>query len=146
MFHINISKLIFLSFSFLPIMLWKLFCFSKGIDNNHINIDTSLNLLTRFYDLDNYKLIAYFILLNEKFIICLLFFLLSFLVNWNRDLFAFISIAVLMYIFILFFVFLSTSYDFYFQLNSTAARVVKTLNFSLAFFGLYNLREKIKNF
>ena len=83
---------------------------------------------------------------NEKFIICLSFFLLSFWINWNKELFSFISTAIIIYIIVLFFVFLSTSYDFYFQLDSAAARVVKTLNFSLAFFALYNLNEKIKNF
>ena len=70
----DISKLIFLSFSFIPIILWKLFCYSKGMANHHINMD--LDILPRFYDLYNYKLIAYFILLNEKFVICLAFFLL----------------------------------------------------------------------
>ena len=114
------------------------------MDNHHINID--LNILSRFYDLDNYKLIAYFVLLNEKFVICLMFFLLSFWVNWNKEIFTFITIAILLYIFILFIVFLSTPFDFYMQLDSTAARVVRTLNFSLAFFGLYNLNEKMKNF
>ena len=135
----DISKLIFLSFSFIPIILWKLFCYSKGIANHHINMD--LDILPRFYDLDNYKLIAYFILLNEKFVICLAFFLLSFWINWNKEIFRFISITILMYILILFFIFLSTPFDFYWQLDSTAARVVRTLNFSLAFFGLYNLRS-----
>jgi len=139
-------KIFFLLFSFIPIILWKFFCISKGIENNHINMDTSFNLLNRIYDLDNYQLIAYFVLLNEKFIICLSFFLLSFWINWNKELFSFISTAIIIYIIVLFFVFLSTSYDFYFQLDSTAARVVKTLNFSLAFFALYNLNEKIKNF
>ena len=135
----DISKLIFLSFSFIPIILWKLFCYSKGMANHHINID--LDILPRFYDLYNYKLIAYFILLNEKFVICLAFFLLSFWINWNKEIFRFISITILMYILILFFIFLSTPFDFYWQLDSTAARVVRTLNFSLAFFGLYNLRS-----
>ena len=107
--------------------------------NHHINID--LDILPRFYDLYNYKLIAYFILLNEKFVICLTFFLLSFWINWNKEIFRFISITILMYILILFFIFLSTPFDFYWQLDSTAARVVRTLNFSLAFFGLYNLRS-----
>lgn len=140
----DILKLIFLSFSFLPIILWKFFCYSKGLANHHINMD--LNILSRFYDLDNYILTAYFILLNEKFVICLIFFLLSFCINWNKEMFRFISIAILMYVFILFFVFLSSPFELYWQLDSTAARVVRTLNFSLAFFGLYNLNEKIKNF
>lgn len=138
-------RLFFLLFSFLPIILWKIFCYSKGIDDNHINTESSFNLMSRIYELNNYKLISYFLLLNEKFLICLIFFLISFWINWDKELFVFTSIVMIMYIGILFFVFLSTSYDFYFQLNSTAARVVKTLSFSLAFFGLYNLKDRIKN-
>lgn len=140
----DIIKLIFLSLSFIPIILWKIFCYKNGLDNHHINLN--LDILPRFYDLDNYKLIVYFMFLNEKFIICLSFFLLSFWINWDKELFSFVSVALMMYIVILFVVFLSSPFDFYMQLDSTATRVIKTLNFSLALFGLYNLKEKIKNF
>jgi len=135
----DISRLIFLSFSFLPMILWKLFCYSKGLDDAHINID--LNLSSKLYDLDSYKLIAYFMLLNEKFVICLAFFLLSFWINWNKEIFRFILIAVLMYILVLSFIFFTSPYGFYFQLDTAAVRLVRTLNFSLAFFGLYNLNN-----
>ena len=94
--------------------------------------------------MDNYKTIAYFIFLNEKFIICSILFLLSFWANWDKEIFRFISIVILIYIIVLFLVFISTPFDLYWQLDSTAARVVRTLSFSLAFFGLYNLNEKIK--
>ena len=139
----DIIKLIYLSFSFTPIILWKLFCYYKGMDNHQVNLNPDVFL--RFYDLSNYKLIAYFLLLNEKFLICLAFFLATFWIKWNTELFRFISFIVLSYIFILFLIYLSTPYDFYFQLNSTAARVIKSLSFLLAFFGLYNLvNHKIK--
>ena len=135
----DISKLIFLSISFLPIILWKFFCYSKGIGDHYINTNILLNLLPRLDDLNNYKLISYFLFLNEKFLIALIFFLVSFWVKWNKELFSFISIITIMYIFILFFIYLSTPFDFYWQLDSTAARVIKSLSFLLAFFGLYNL-------
>ena len=142
----NVSKLFFLSFSFLPIILWKFFCYSKGInDNDYINESILFHLLPRFDDLENYKLISYFLLLNEKFIIAVVFFLVSFWINWNKGLFSFIFIVSIMYILILFFIFLSTPFDLYWQLDSTAARVVKTLSFLFAFFGLYNLSyQKIR--
>jgi len=142
----DVSKLFFLSFSFLPIILWKFFCYSKGIsDNDYINESTLLYLLPRLDDLENYKLISYFLLLNEKFIIAGAFFLISFWINWNKRLFSFIFIVSIMYILILFFIFLSTPFDLYWQLDSTAARVVKTLSFLFAFFGLYNLSyQKIR--
>jgi hypothetical protein len=141
----DIIKLIYLSFSFTPIILWKLFCYSKGIGNDYINSNILLNILPRLYEIENYKLISYFLLLNEKFIYSLVFFLATFLIKWNTELFRFISFIVLSYIFILFLIFLSTPYDLYFQLDSTATRVIKSLSFLLAFFGLYNLvNHKIK--
>ena len=142
----NLSKLLFLSLSFLPIIFWKFFCYYNGIGfNDYINVNFLSNLLPRLDDFENYKLISYFLFLNEKFVIALSFFIISFSVRKNRKLFEFILIIILMYVLILFFVFLSTPYDFYWQLDSTAARVVKTLSFLLAFFGLYNLNNnKIK--
>ena len=137
----DISKLIFLSISFLPIILWKFFCYSKGIGDHYINTNILLNLLPRLDDLNNYKLISYFLFLNEKFLIALIFFLVSFWVKPNKELFSFVSIILTMYIFVLFFIYLSTPYDFYWQLNSTAARLIKSLSFVMAFFGLYNLRN-----
>lgn len=135
----DISKLFFLSISFLPIILWKFFCYSKGIGNEFINTNILINLLPRLDDLRNYQLISYFLFLNEKFIICLIFFLISFWMKWNKELFVFVFILATVYSFILFFIFLSTPYDLYFHLNSTAARVIKTLSFLLIFFGSYNL-------
>ena len=137
----SISKLFFLSISFLPIILWKSFCYSKGIGDHYINTSILSNLLPRLGDLSNYKLISYFIFLNEKFLIALIFFLVSFWIKPNKEIFIFVSIITMMYIFILFFIYLSTPYDFYFQLDSSAARVVRSLSFVMAFFGLYNLRN-----
>ena len=138
----DISKLVFLSISFLPIILWKLFCYSKGVGHHHYyNVSMLLNLLARLDDLNNYKLISYFLFLNEKFLIALIFFIVSFWIKLDKELFSFIFIVTAMYIFILFFIYLSTPFDFYWQLDSTAARVIKSLSFLLAFFGLYNLRN-----
>jgi len=142
----NIIKLIYLSFSFTPIILWKLFCYSKGIGNDYINSNILLNILPRLYEIENYKLISYFLLLNEKFIYSLVFFLVAFWIKWNMELFRFISFIALSYIFILFFIFLSTPHDLQWQLESAVVRVVKSLSFLLAFFGLYNLRNwRIEN-
>ena len=142
----DISKLVFLSISFLPIILWKLFCYSNEIgDYKYYNADMLLNLLPRLDDLNNYKLILYFLLLNEKFLFSLLFFLISFWINRNKELLGFVSIVTISYIFILLFLYLATPDDLYFHLNSSAARVIKSLSFLVAFFGLYNLtNRKIK--
>ena len=142
----DISKLVFLSISFLPIVLWKLFCYSNEIGTyKYYNANMLLNLLARLDDLNNYKLILYFLLLNEKFLFSLLFFLISFWINRNKELLGFVSFVAISYIFILLFLYLATPDDLYFHLNSSAARVIKSLSFLLAFFGLYNLtNRKIK--
>ena len=137
----NIYKLVFLSISFMPVIFWKFFCYSKGIGNDYINTNILLNLLPRLDDLNNYKLISYFIFLNEKFLIALIFFIVSFCVHPNKELFSFVTIITTMYIFILFFIYLSTPFDFYWQLDSSTARVIRSLSFLLAFFGLYNLKN-----
>ena len=139
-------KLILMSLSFLPIILWKIFCYTKGINNDHINTDILSNFLPRIYEIENYKMIFYFLFLNEKFLISFIFFLASFYLKRDNQLFIFISTVAIIYAIILFIIFLSTPLDFYFQLNSTAARVIKSLSFLFAFFGLYNLRfYKVKS-
>ena len=119
-----------------------MFCYNNAIGHEVVNADILLNFQTRFYDLDNYKLIFYFLLLNEKFLFCLAFFFISFIISKNKKLLSFVLIIAIMYISILFFIYLSSPFDFYFHLNSSAARVIKSLSFLLAFFGLYNLGQK----
>ena len=139
-FKKEIKKLLLLSLSFFPIVAWKSFCYSKGIGNDYINNDILSHLLPRLFDLNNYKLISYFILLNEKFIIVTILFLVSFWFKTNKRLFIFASTITIMYIFILFIIFLSTPFDIYFQLDSTGARVIRSLCFFLGIFSLYNLK------
>lgn len=138
----KISTLSSLLFAFVPIMLWKFFVYSQSISHEVINSNILVNLTYRFSDFSNYKIISYFLLLNEKFIITLIFFLISFWINRNTDILRFVLLIVFSYIFVLFFVYLSTPLDFYFQIDSTAARIMRTLSFLLAFFGLYNLSLK----
>ena len=136
----DISKFFLLSISFLPIIIWKFFCYSKGIGDDYISTNILLNLLPRLEDLNNYKAISYFLFLNEKFLFALIFFLVSFWIKFDKELFSFIFIITLMYILILFIIYLSTPYDFQFQLDSSAARVIRSLSFLLAFFALYNIK------
>jgi len=142
----KIYSLIILSLSFLPIFLWKYYCFLNGIGNEFINQDIFTNLFPRIFSLSNYADITYFLYINEKFLIPLIFFLISFKIKWNRELFIFVSSIFLLYSIILYFIFLSTPHDFAWQLNTSAARIIKSFNFLLAFFGLYNLFGlKLKN-
>ena len=136
----DIFKVILLLISFLPIILWKLFCYSKGVGNDYINTNILLNLLPRLGDLNNYFMISNFLFLNEKFLFALIFFFVSFWTKFDKELFSFVLIVALMYILILFIIYFSTPYDFYWQLNSSAARVMRSLSFLLAFFALYNIK------
>ena len=133
----NILKLFYLSSSFIPIFLWKFFCYNNGIFNDHINNDVIMNLIPRINIMDNYISISYFLFLNEKFIFSLIIFISAFIINRDKKLFSYVFMIITLYILVLFFIFLSTPVDFYFQLNSAAARIVKTLSFTTAFFGLY---------
>jgi len=143
----KILTLLMLLFSFIPIIFWKLFCYLNQINHEVINSSIYTNFLSRFLFFDNYELIFYFLILNEKFIITLIFFLISFWINRDKDILAFIAVITFGYISVLFFIYLSTPLDFYFQLDSTASRIMRTPSFLLAFFGLYNLKiQKIKIF
>ena len=53
--------------SFLPIFLWKYYCFLNGIGNEFINQDIFTNLFPRIFSLSNYADITYFLYINEKF-------------------------------------------------------------------------------
>ena len=138
----NIKKLLILSFSFIPIILWKYFCFLNGIENDYINSNFFVNLLPRISDFENIKLIGYFIFLNEKFLISLVFLSIVFWIKKNSNLLIYVFTINLLYILIISLIFLATPVDFYFQLDSAAARIVKSINFCLAFFALYNLNAK----
>ena len=121
--------------------MWKYFCYSNGILNEHINTNFFSNLIPRLKEFDNYFLIFKFLILNEKFLFTLLFFIVSFGYKINKELFTYVSLILGLYIFTIFLIFLGTPVDFYFQLNSSAARIVKTLSFTLGFFALYNLNN-----
>ena len=138
----NIPGLALLSLSSLPIIFWKIFCYIQGVNSGDIQIfNTGLlsNLVPRLNDLENYTLISYFILLNEKFLFTLAFFLISFWFRRNKELFSFVIITTTIYILILYLIYLSTPLEFHFQLDSTVTRVIKSVSFFLGFFALSNL-------
>ena len=141
----NLLTIALLLTSFIPIFLWKYFCYSNGIFNEHINTSFMSNLIPRLKEFDNYFLIFKFLLLNEKFLFSLLIFVASFMYSRNKELFIFVSLILGLYTIIISLIFLGTPVDFYFQLNSSAARIVKTLSFTLSFFALYNLSYKTLN-
>ncbi len=75
----NLKNLIYLSITFIPVLLWKYFCYSNGIGNDYVNMSIAENLLPRIINYENYLLIFYYLLLNEKFLFSLAFFFNNFL-------------------------------------------------------------------
>ena len=141
---IDSKKLIILFFSFIPIILWKVFCYKNGITNTDFTIELIReNLVNRILVLDSYILFfKYLILSNEKSIIALLFFITSFYLNFNKKLFSFVMLLFFSYLALLLIVYFSTPYELAYHLETSANRVLKSFTFLLAFFSLYNLNIK----
>ena len=140
------KKIILISiFSFLPVLIWNIYSIygSQNISdyNNAFTID---NLITRAFFLKNYIMIFEYLLLNEKFLISLLIFILSlYYFKNNKILFLVLNTAII-YIFFLFLIYLSTSLNLEWHLNS-ASRVIKPLALFFSIFSIYNVLNKNKN-
>ena len=141
----NLLNILILLISFLPIISWKIFCYYNNLGHEFIHNEILQNFILRSADFNNFIQIFYFLIFNEKFFISLIFFLASFLFFKNKDLLYFILIVLFLYLLILFYIYLSTPNDFYFQLNSTATRIIKPLSLFIGVFGLYNLKINPKS-
>ena len=141
---IDLNKVVILLLSFIPIILWKIFCYKNGIVNTDFTIELIReNLLHRLLVFDSYILFfKYLILSNEKSIIALLFFIVSFYLNFDKKLFSFVILLFFSYLLLLLIVYFSTPYDLAYHLETSANRILKSFTFLLAFFSLYNLNIK----
>ena len=136
-----IKKIIFLSVSFLPMLLWKLFCYKKNIANDYVNANFLDQVLSRISALENYELFFhYFFFSNEKIIIALAIFLISFYVNFNKKLFYYSLLIFFSYLTIILLIHFSTPLDYVHQLETSSFRIVKTFTLLLGFFAVYNIK------
>jgi hypothetical protein len=142
----NYKKIIFLLFSLIPILIWKINCINHNIKNDIINYDV-LNILTdRIFDYNSFKLIFKFLILDTKFIFSIIFILIAFYFTNNKKIFYYSLFVGMSYIFSLFMVYLITPYDLTWHLLSSASRVIMPPVFLFSFFGLfqmYCMKEKI---
>jgi len=140
----HFKKLSILSLSLIPFIIWKIFCYKNGVINTDFTFALlNENLIDRLSLLNNYKLFfEYLIISNEKSIIALLIFAVSFYLNFNKRLFYFVSLLFLSYLTLLLIVYFSTPYDFTYHLGTSAHRVLESLTLLLGFFALYNLNIK----
>ena len=138
------QKLFFLLVSFIPIFIWKIFCYKNGINNTDFNPSLmSENFFNRLTSFENYKLFFnYLIFSNEKTIVAIIVFIFSFVYNFNKKLMYFIILLFVSYLFLLLVVYFSTPYDLNYHLETSAYRILKSLSFLLGFFALYNSNLK----
>ena len=142
--HQNLKKIFTLSICFTPMLLWKYFCYKNNIENLFLNLNSLDIIFSRLYDLENYILFFdYFFISNEKFMISLAIFLISFYINFNKKLFYFSTILFISYLVVILLVHFSSPLDLKFQLHTTSFRIVKTFTLLLSFFGLYNFNLKL---
>jgi len=141
----HFKRLSILSLSLVPFVVWKIFCYKNGIVNTDFTFALlNENLVDRLSLLNNYKLFfEYLIISNEKSIIALLIFAISFYLNFNRRLFYFVSLLFLSYLTLLLIIYFSTPYDFAYHLGTSAHRVLESLTLLLGFFALHNLNIRV---
>lgn len=136
-----IKKILVLSVSFLPMLLWKLFCYKNNIANDYVNAHFLDQVLSRASSLENYKLFFhYFFFSNEKIIIALAIFLISFYINFNKKLFYYSLLIFFSYLTIILLIHFSTPLDYLHQLETSSFRIVKTFTLLLGFFAVYNIK------
>jgi len=90
---------------------------------------------------ENYLLIFKYLLLNEKFLLGLLFFTLSifYTKKEKNNNFNFVILISLIYLIFLFFVYMSTTLDIEWHLNSSATRVIKPISLLFFIFSIHNI-------
>ena len=131
-------------FSFLPVLIWNIFCVYSSLNNFDLNSTFTIeNLISRIYLIENYALIFEYLLLNEKFLISLFLLILSLIFFKNNKILYLTLYTSLIYIFFLFTIYLSTSLDLEWHLNS-ANRVIKPMALFFSIFSVYNVLNQKK--
>jgi len=138
----NYKKIIFLLFSLIPILIWKITCINYNVNNDIINYNALNSLKNMIFNYNSFKLIFKFLILDAKFILSIIFILIAFNFTKNKRIFYFsLSIGVA-YLFSLFMVYLITPHDLTWHLSSSASRIIMPLTFLFSFFGLLQIYHK----
>ena len=144
----NYSKKIIICFliSIIPFLLWNYYCFNSGIENNSsLNSISIKSLNDRFLNFENYILIFDHLILNDKFLFGLIFFVISIFCYKSKDLLIIGASISLLYILFLFVIYLSTPLNLEWHLNS-ATRVIKPIALFLSILALFNIFNKKYNY
>ena len=141
------NEVIFGILVLLPAFTWKFLTIYNGIYPTMIGISISSDLIglnsfdrtiLRLGEIDSYKLVFKYLVLNEKFIIAFLIFFFCIYKNFqtNKLLYIFVITNALLYYILLYIVFFQTPADLSWHLNSSATRVMPSITMILIFFSI----------
>ena len=137
----------------MPVFIWKFLTIYKGIyptmigtsiSENLIGLNSFERMILRLSEINNYKLVFKYLLLNEKFIIALLIFLFSIYKSFekNKLIYSFVITNALIYYIVLYIVYFSTPHDLYWHLSSSSTRVMPSIVMILIFFSVSTFMKK----
>jgi hypothetical protein len=146
-------EIIFGILVFIPIFIWKSLTAYNGIYPAYLgsgNVEPLMvlnsfdRIILRLGEINNYKLVFKYLLLNEKFIIALLIFLFSIYKGFekNKLIYSFVIANALMYYIVLYIVYFSTPNDLYWHLSSSSTRVIPSIVMILIFFSVSTFMKK----
>ena len=156
---IKIKNLLILALLFIPIFQWKWMCINSNIYSEIATLENFNYLKNRFFDLRSYWNIFNFTVLNVSIILPLILFfifipkkinlkifnnlkILSIKNNYdNAKLFFFVSTCLLYYC-ALFIIYLSTPYDLYWHLTTSAYRTMMPIGLIIAFYSIFDPEKK----
>lgn len=141
------NEVIFGILVLLPALIWKFLTIYNGIYPTMIGASISSDLIglnsfdraiLRLGEIDSYKLVFKYLLLNEKFIIALFIFLFCIYKSFqtNKLIYSFVITNALLYYILLYIVFFQTPADLSWHLNSSATRVMPSIAMILIFFSI----------
>ena len=147
-------EIIFGILVFIPVFVWKLLATYNGVPPAEylgtglvepvIGLNTFDRIILRLSEINNYKLVFKYLLLNEKFIIALLIFLFSIYKSFekNKLIYSFVITNALIYYIVLYIVYFSTPRDLYWHLSSSSTRVMPSIVMILIFFSVSTFMKK----
>ena len=137
-------EIIFAILVLTPMFVWKLLATYNGVYALAIGFNSFDQIILRLSEINSYKLVFRYLLLNEKFIIALLIFFFCIYKNFqnNKLVYSFVITNALMYYITLYIVYLSTPYDLSWHLIGSSTRVMPTMVMILIFFSISTFMKK----
>ncbi len=143
--QMNYKIIFFFILALVPGSIWQLFTMVIDISNDNTPYNYNFeNFSDRIVEIKNYFLICKYVVLNEKFLLSVIFFIIVSYFSKNISTFIFGITIILIYTATLFIAYLSTPLDLEWHLSSSATRVIKPMILFLFIFSVYNINNKNK--